>query len=76
MLSIWTSLKFCCLVKNYRPWEYFFLNNIQVEKYINLLPNNNFLRVTKFKAFADNKLNGSKMMIFLFDRAENTVGKE
>ena len=76
MLSIWTSLKFCCLVKNYRPREYFFLNNIQVEKYINLLPNNNFFSVTKFKAFADNKLNGSKMMIFLFDRAENTMGKE
>ena len=29
----------------------------------------------KLKAFADDKLKVTKMMIFLFDRAENTVGK-
>ena len=33
------------------------------------------LDVTKLKAFADDKLNVAKIMIFLFDRAENTVGK-
>ena len=31
--------------------------------------------MTKLKAFADDELNIVKMMIFLFDRAENTVGK-
>ena len=30
---------------------------------------------TKFKAFADDKLNVAKMMIPLFNRVENTVGK-
>ena len=33
------------------------------------------LEVTKFKAFADYKLNVAKMMISLCDRLENTVGK-
>ena len=31
--------------------------------------------MTKFKAFADYNLNSAKMMISLFDRVENTVGK-
>ena len=35
----------------------------------------NFLDMTKLKAFADDKSKGAKMMIFLFERAENTVGK-
>ena len=37
--------------------------------------NNKLLDVTKLKAFADDKLNVTTMTIFLFDRAENTVGK-
>ena len=41
----------------------------------NPFPNHKFLDVTKLKAFADDKLNVAKMTIFLFDRAENTVGK-
>ena len=41
----------------------------------NPLPNDKFLVVTKLTAFADNKLNVAKMTIFLFARAENTVGK-
>ena len=32
--------------------------------------------MTKFKAFADDKLNIAKMIISLCDRVENTVGKE
>ena len=32
--------------------------------------------VTKFKAFADEKLNVAKMTISLCDRVENTVGNE
>ena len=39
------------------------------------LPNNKFLDVTKLKAFADDKLNIAKMMIFLFNKEGNTVGK-
>ena len=42
---------------------------------VNHLPNNKFFDVTKLKAFADYKLNVARMIIFLFDRAEYTVGK-
>ena len=42
---------------------------------LNSLPNDNFLDMTKLKAFSDDKLNLAKMTIYLFDRAENTVGK-
>ena len=41
----------------------------------NSLPNDKKLDLTKLKACADDKLNVAKMMISLFDRAENTVGK-
>ena len=34
-----------------------------------------FLDMTKVKAFAHDKLNVAKMMISLFDRVEDTVGK-
>ena len=34
-----------------------------------------FNPLSKFKAFADDKLNLAKMMIFLLDKVENTVGK-
>ena len=43
--------------------------------YLNSLPDNNILDVTKLKAFVDNKLNDAEMTIFLYDRVENTVGK-
>ena len=33
------------------------------------------LDVTKFKAFADDKLNISKLIIFLLDSVENTIEK-
>ena len=42
---------------------------------LNHLHNKKFLDVTKLKAFADHKLNVAEMVIFLFDSAENTVGK-
>ena len=41
----------------------------------NSLPHNNFFDLTKFKAFADDKLNVAKVMIYVFDRVENIVGK-
>ena len=43
--------------------------------YVNSLPNNKILNVTKLKAFVDDKLTVARMMIFLFDKVENTVGK-
>ena len=42
---------------------------------VNLLPNDKFSDMIELKAFADNKLNVAKIMIFLSDRAKNTVGK-
>ena len=43
---------------------------------INHLPNKKILKVNKFKAFADDKLNMAKMMVSLFEREENTVGND
>ena len=42
---------------------------------INPLPNDEILETTKSKAFAGDKLKVVKVMISLFDRVENTVGK-
>ena len=44
--------------------------------YINPLPNDKFLDITKLKAFADDKLNVAKVAISLCVRVENNVGKE
>ena len=41
----------------------------------NFLPNNKILDWTKFKAFADNKINVTKNFRFAFDRVENWGGK-
>ena len=41
----------------------------------NPFPNDKILDQTKLKAFADNKLNVTKMTISVFDRVENIVGK-
>ena len=43
--------------------------------YVNSLPNDKVLDETKFKAFADDKLNNKKYNISLFDRVENFLGK-
>ena len=42
---------------------------------LNPLPHDKILDQTKLKAFADDKLDVTKMSISVFDRAENTVGK-
>ena len=39
------------------------------------LPHDKILDQTKLKAFADDKLNVTKMIISVFDRVENFVGK-
>ena len=42
---------------------------------LNPLPDDKILDQTKLKAFADNKLNVTKVIISVFDRVENIVGK-
>ena len=44
-------------------------------KNLNSLPNDKNSAWSKLKAFADDKVKVAKMMIFLFDRVENIVGK-
>ena len=43
---------------------------------LNPLPNNKIFDVTKLKAFADDKLKVDRMLTFLRDTVENTLGKE
>ena len=42
---------------------------------IKFLPNNKILALSNLKAFADSMSNVAKMMISVFDRVENIVGK-
>ena len=42
---------------------------------VNSVPNDKILDWSKLKAFADDKIKVLKMMIFVFDRIENDVGK-
>ena len=42
---------------------------------INSLPNDKILDVSELKAFADDRINEAKMMISVFDRVKNIVGK-
>ena len=43
--------------------------------WVNSLPNIKLLYSSKLKAFADSKLNIAKMMIYLFEKVKNIVGK-
>ena len=45
------------------------------KKHIKSLLNNKILDWSKFKAFADDKLNFARIMISVSDRVENIVGK-
>ena len=47
-----------------------------ISQMLNPSPNDKILNVTKLKAFTDNKINVAKMMISVFDRLENIMGKE
>ena len=46
-----------------------------VWEWVNPFPHDKILDATKLKAFAENKLNATKMIISVFDRIENIVGK-
>ena len=43
--------------------------------FFNSLPKDKILDVTRLKAFADDEINVPQMMISVFDRVENIVGK-
>ena len=70
MLLIWTCPKKLIDWKKLRQG----LNFILCSR-LNSLPKDSFLDWTKFKAFADNKLDVAKMIISVFERIENIVGK-
>ena len=53
----------------------FNLDKNMISLFVNFLTNDKILDVTKFKAFADDKINVVQMMISVFDRVENIVGK-
>ena len=63
------------VVINWYLYIYWYKDENHDKLSINPLPNDKILDLTKLKAFADNKLNVAKIIIFLYDRAENTVGK-
>ena len=44
-------------------------------KGFNPLPNDKILDMTKLKAFADDKIDVAQMIVSVFDRVENIVGK-
>ena len=44
--------------------------------HFNPLPQNKFLDWSKLKAYADNKINVTKWLKFVLERAENILGKE
>ena len=50
-------------------------NNQLIKSSVNPLLNDNFLDVTKLKAFADDKMDIAKIIISFFDRVENIAGK-
>ena len=49
--------------------------NLYKAEMLNSLPNDTILDWSKLKAFADDKINVLKKMIFVFDRVENIAGK-
>ena len=49
--------------------------DLSSNQYLNPLPDDKILDWSKLKAFADDKLNVTKMIISVFDRVENIVGK-
>ena len=65
MFSICTSLKFLGLVRVIPDCKSVF----------NPFPQDKILDQPKLKAFADDTLNVTKMVISVFDRVENMVGK-
>ena len=51
------------------------MESFNFQQSFNPFPNEKILDQTKLKALADNKLNVTKIIISVFDRVENIVGK-
>ena len=66
MLSNWTALKFGKELTN--------ITCLHLVCILHSLPDDKVLDWSKLKAFADDKLNVTKMIISVFDRVENIVG--
>ena len=56
-------------------WSYCIPCGEQNQQLIKSLPKDKILDWSKLKAFADNKIELAKMVLFVFDRTENIVGK-
>ena len=52
-----------------------FFTWVKMACHLNPLPNDKILDVAKLKALAEDKLDGAKIVISLFDRVENTMVK-
>ena len=75
MLSIWRELKFNFQVQNKKKSAKCKQYHCQNAFEFNPIPHNKILDQNKLKAFADDNLNVTKMIISVFDRVENIVGK-
>ena len=58
-----------------RQYYHFDRCNCDNDNLFNSLPNDKILAWSKLKALADDKIKFAEMMIFVFDRVENIVGK-
>ena len=59
-----------------KTWSYLaWLLTKQQNFELTLLPSEFFFAMSKSRAFADDRLNGAKIMVPVFDREENIVGK-
>ena len=67
--SVFTTSEIVVCELNFRQPKVFRLTMV------NPFPHDKILDQTKLKAFADNKLNVTKVIISVFDRVENVVGK-
>ena len=65
--SVQTDLNLCC---SQNP-----MFSPMASKGFNSFPDDKNLTMSKLKAFADDKINVTYMIIFVFDRVENIVGK-
>ena len=72
-----TTLKRVLTAQNHAFYNIYMGVSLQqeIKKELNTLPNNKILDLSKLKIFADDKINFAKMMIYVYDRAENIVGK-
>ena len=69
MLSIWTKVKFCYLVKGY-TWK---MGIVSFTLPFHILPGNKNLALSRSKAFEDDDFNAAQMVEFFFGNINNVV---